>query len=215
MREEVWKPVVGWEDFYEISSLGRLRRLRSEKPNRVGKVLKGTLDDYGYRKYHLRAEGRSLTRSAHRLVAEAHIPNPDGLPLVLHGPNRQGDNSIGNLRWGTNSDNMRDRRRDGTDYELNKTHCPKGHEYTPENTYWADASRTSRKCKTCHNSRRWKGDEPDYDPMRNCRLSEEDIPEIRRLLAEKVPQWRIGEMFGVSQTAIKDVNIGKTWSHVL
>lgn len=31
-----------------------------------------------------------------------------------------------------------------------KTHCPQGHEYTPENTYdWSDATRTRRACRAC------------------------------------------------------------------
>ena len=31
-----------------------------------------------------------------------------------------------------------------------KTHCHKGHEFTPENTYvWSNGSRTHRMCRTC------------------------------------------------------------------
>ena len=35
-----------------------------------------------------------------------------------------------------------------------KTHCPKGHEYTPENTYRHPARKQSRQCKACRV--RWK-----------------------------------------------------------
>lgn len=134
--------------------MGRLRRLRSEKPNREGVIVNGSINSNGYRVYHLREGDRDLTRTAHRLVAEAFIPNPAGYPLVLHGVNGPLDNSTENLRWGTNSDNMRDRRRDGTDFEVNKTHCPVGHEYVPENIIWNNVERTHRKCRACHNGRR-------------------------------------------------------------
>lgn len=154
MKSEDWNPVVGWEEFYEISSLGRLRRLRSKKLNREGVILSGSVNPNGYRIYHLREGSRDASKKAHRLVAEAFIPNPQGYPLVLHGVNGVSDNSVDNLRWGTNSDNMRDRRRDGTDFEVNKTHCPAGHEYTPDNIHWNNSDRTHRKCRKCHNDRR-------------------------------------------------------------
>jgi hypothetical protein len=45
----------------------------------------------------------------HRLVALAFIPNPDCLPYVLHGVNGAADNRASQLRWGTHSDNEKDK----------------------------------------------------------------------------------------------------------
>lgn len=45
-------------------------------------------------------------------------------------------------------------------------------------------------------------------------LTEEDIPEVRRLLALGETQQAIAEKFGVTQTAISSVNTGRRWSHV-
>lgn len=214
MTDEEWRPVVGWEGLYEVSSLGRVKRVSSLKSNRVGKVLTGVADKNGYRMYHLRDGGRSRTYSAHRLVALAHIPNPDELPYVLHGPAGVSDNSTANLRWGTNSDNMRDRRRDGTDFEVNKTHCPQGHEYTGDNIIWNNSEKTQRKCRICHNSRRWKGEEPDYNPVRNFKVTPEIVRAIREMKGAGVPQHEIGRMYGVSPMTVSLIQQGKTWKNV-
>ena len=158
MTEEVWKGAYGFEDYYEISNRGRLRSKDRITPNTLtggtstvpGRILKGRVNKAGYRQFTLSVGQKNTTRTAHRLVAIAHIPNPEGLPLVLHGPAGRLDNSVQNLRWGTNSDNMLDKRRDGTDHMLNRTHCPQNHEYTPENTR-LDAG--SRRCITCSRER--------------------------------------------------------------
>lgn len=44
----------------------------------------------------------------HRAIAEAFIPNPDNLPMVRHLNDIPYDNSVENLAWGTQKDNMRD-----------------------------------------------------------------------------------------------------------
>lgn len=158
MMNERWRDVVGFEGEYQVSDQGRVRSLDRERDNLLtggvsvipGRVLKGRKNRGGYAQVNLSVRQKTTTRPVHRLVAEAFIPNPDNLPLVLHGPAGALDNSVGNLRWGTNSDNMRDRRRDGTDPMLSKTHCPHGHEYTPENTLMDSGS---RKCRACLRAR--------------------------------------------------------------
>lgn len=36
----------------------------------------------------------------------------------------------------------------------NKTHCPRGHEYTKDNTYWVGPKKTFRRCSTCQKNSR-------------------------------------------------------------
>jgi hypothetical protein len=50
------------------------------------------------------------------------------------------------LYQGDSADNIKDRDRELGHHNNRKTHCPQGHEYTPENTYLI---RGSRLCKTC------------------------------------------------------------------
>lgn len=158
MTEEVWRPVVGWEGWYEVSSHGRVRSLDRERPNpltggvsvHTGRVIRPRVNRGGYLQVNLHRPGHRKTRPVHRLVAEALIPNPEGLPLVLHGLAGTRDNSVPNLRWGTTSDNMRDRIRDGTCRESSKTHCPEGHEYSSDNTrIESRGNRTQRRCRKC------------------------------------------------------------------
>ncbi len=52
-----------------------------------------------------------------------------------------------NHLWlGTRKDNLMDMSKKKRSYQQKKTHCPKGHEYTPENTYLYKTSRWCREC---------------------------------------------------------------------
>jgi len=83
------------------------------------------------------------------------LPGP-GMQINHHCDNRPCVN-VEHLYEGTHAQNMRDMVERGRApkckaAELNKakTHCPQGHEYTPENTY---RFRTSRQCVTCRGER--------------------------------------------------------------
>ena len=103
-----------------MSDLGRVRsmdRIVADKRTGTAK-LKGRIMQPGRRGSHLAVGlskgGIKTTIRIHRLVAAAWIgPCPDGLE-VCHGPNGQMDNSVGNLRYDTHSNNGLDKRRDGT-----------------------------------------------------------------------------------------------------
>ena len=49
----------------------------------------------------------------HRLVALVYLPNPEGLPYVCHKDNVPTNNSVNNLYWGTQKDNMSQASREG------------------------------------------------------------------------------------------------------
>jgi hypothetical protein len=59
----------------------------------------------------------------HRLVAQAFLPNPNNLPVVMHKDNNKYNNHVSNLKWGTYSENTLQACRDGLvnpPYEYNK-----------------------------------------------------------------------------------------------
>ena len=62
-----------------------------------------------------------------------------------------------NLCYGTHGENEADKVRHGTHRNGNKTHCPQGHEYTPENTYiYPSGARGCQACTTEYGKKRWQ-----------------------------------------------------------
>lgn len=94
---EEWRPVVGYEGFYEVSSLGRIRRV---------KIITPVLKKHGYLQVSLtdKSGGRKSLR-LHRLVAEAFIPNPLDKPQVNHMDENTLNNRADNLEWATPKEN--------------------------------------------------------------------------------------------------------------
>jgi hypothetical protein len=75
---EEWRPVVGYEGLYEVSSLGRVRRVGTGKGARAGHILTPALS-CGYPSVGLYRDGRQLRRRIYQLVAAAFIgPCPPG-----------------------------------------------------------------------------------------------------------------------------------------
>lgn len=115
---EIWKDIKGYEGFYQVSSEGRVKRVkRSFKCSTVyggnatlkELILKPRYDSkakglkHGY--FRVSLKGKSFC--VHRLVAEAFIPNPDNKPYVDHIDTDIENNKASNLRWVTASENNR------------------------------------------------------------------------------------------------------------
>lgn len=149
MRPEQWKPVVGYEDLYEVSDQGRVRSVRRGNllrpmPTTNGKYLVVDL-------YRGGKETRKMTR-VHRIVAMAFIgpPADEALTDCCHLDGDGHNNAATNLRWATHGDNLQDRIAHGTHPSATKTHCPAGHALVPGNLL-AHPLRTKghRVCKEC------------------------------------------------------------------
>ena len=68
-------------------------------------MLKGSFGEHGYHYFRLSKNGKKKMFYAHRLVAEAFLPNPNNLPVVNHIDGNKLNNDINNLRQITNSEN--------------------------------------------------------------------------------------------------------------
>ena len=99
---EHWKAIAGYEEIYEVSDLGRVRSLKFWKE----KILKPQKDKGGYLHVGLSKDGQIKHTYVHRLVAEAFIPNPQGLETVNHKDEDKTNNSVANLEWMSNKDNL-------------------------------------------------------------------------------------------------------------
>lgn len=111
---ELWKPVKGFEGYYEVSSLGRVRSVdrlvctgikHSEKRVAKGKILKPNLKKTGYLSVDLKCEQKSKTVSVHRLVAIAFCEHEPGKDAVNHKNLDKTDNRAINLEWCTYKEN--------------------------------------------------------------------------------------------------------------
>ena len=99
---EEWRPVIGYEGLYEVSSLGRVRSLdRYDRMNRFceGRILKSYTYRGGYLFVQLSSNGKLKHHLVHRLIAQAFIPNPDNLPQINHKDEVKSNNCVDNLEW--------------------------------------------------------------------------------------------------------------------
>ena len=162
MENEIWKSVVGYEGFYEVSNMGRVRSVErwvraSNKTDSLrlspAKVRSLSVKSSGHLKVSLYREGKEKTHHVHTLVLTSFVgPRPEGQE-GCHNNGDPSDNHLTNLRWDTKSENSLDKGRHGTDHKKNITHCPKGHELKSPNLT-ADFERTGhRKCKACSRER--------------------------------------------------------------
>lgn len=106
MDNEIWKPVPGYEGYYQVSSLGRVKRIKGGKGTVSGSILKNSITNCGYFNVGLSVNSKLKIVGVHRLVAEAFIPNPDNKPEVNHINGDKQDNRIVNLEWSTRSENI-------------------------------------------------------------------------------------------------------------
>lgn len=109
MDNERWKPVVGFEYFYEVSDAGRVRR----RINR--EIMVPSFDGKGYPRVTLSRPGHRHKALIGVLVLEAFVgPRPEGMEM-RHFPLRDSTcNYLENLSWATRSVNQRDRAIHGT-----------------------------------------------------------------------------------------------------
>lgn len=110
---EIWKPVVGYEGLYRVSSIGNVYSEIKDVPTKWGSsfkrggiVLKSSLDADGYERVRLYKNQKSKTVQVHRLVAMAFIDKVEGKDQVNHMNGKRNDNRLENLEWCTCKENI-------------------------------------------------------------------------------------------------------------
>ena len=143
MTDEQWRPVPGWEGYYNVSNLGRVWSVRRDKPMRSH-----ALPHTGHLNVKLKRDGVVTSTGVHALVAAAFVgPRPEGME-VCHNNGDPSDNRLENLRYDTRRANQLDAVRHGTHSMTRKTACKLGHAYDEANTIRrSDGGRDCRICR--------------------------------------------------------------------
>ena len=97
---EIWKPVVGYEDTYIVSSFGKVANAKTKR------ILKQYKEKSGYLRVCLSHNGSRKVWRVHRLVALTFLPNKENKPFIDHINGKRDDNRVENLRWCTNTENL-------------------------------------------------------------------------------------------------------------
>lgn len=142
MENEIWKDVVDFEGYYQVSNLGRFRSLdrvviRKDGANHTvkGGVLKGTTKSGhdGYVTVALNKGEVRITRKLHRLIAIAFMPIDNYKNMdVNHIDFDRTNNTLSNLEWVTHQENIK-HSSDAGRYKDNTKGCRNGRAgYTKE-----------------------------------------------------------------------------------
>lgn len=101
---EKWKDIPGYETYYMVSDIGRVKSLPRNGTVNHEVILKPKVVN-GYLTVHLRRSGYSKHKKIHRLVAMAFILNTYEKPCVNHKDGNKQNNKLGNLEWCTYREN--------------------------------------------------------------------------------------------------------------
>lgn len=242
---EEWRDVIGFEGLYQVSSLGRVksveRRIKVNGSQQACKTIKERIcfqkqnrpTGRGYVRYlvSLYKSNKQTTRNVARLVAEAFIPNPLGLPCVLHLDDNALNNRVENLEWGTPQENSRQAAERGRLRYGQEHHASSLSDVDRRNAYEMLASglpvsevatRLSAPfgaiCDLKHG--RIKGYGKVETPRLfvhgssagNVKLTEDQVLEIKRMLTAGERQADIATRFGVAKSTIAAINHGANWA---
>ena len=101
---EVWLDVVGYEKLYQVSSVGRVRRISSIQ-FKNGIILSSATTRMGYKMVVLTKDGIRKSIKVHRLVARVFLEPDPTRSCVNHKNGIKYDNRAENLEWCTVHEN--------------------------------------------------------------------------------------------------------------
>ena len=102
---EIWKDIEETEGLYQVSNLGRFKRLERDRFSEM--ILKLGKYSNGYYQFSVVIKRKRITAIAHRIVAKYFIPNPENKSQVNHKNGIKTDNRVENLEWVSHSENMK------------------------------------------------------------------------------------------------------------
>ena len=111
---EEWRDIKGFEGYYQISNMGRVKILKRTVWNSgrgyyvtvPEKIRKAKKNNGGYLLVQLSKDGKRKYCLMHRLVAQAFLKNPMGYTEVNHIDENKENNCAENLEWCSRSYNV-------------------------------------------------------------------------------------------------------------
>jgi hypothetical protein len=91
--EEIWKDIKGYEGLYQVSNLGNVKSL---KTNKILKKIQGQYYNVGLYNNRIKKHIK-----IHRLVAETFLSNPNNYDCINHKDENKYNNNVNNLEWCT------------------------------------------------------------------------------------------------------------------
>lgn len=99
IEEEIWKDIPGYEEYYEASNTGLIRR--------KSYIMKCRITKDGYPAITLCGGGKQKSKTIHRIIAELFVENPENKPQVNHKDGIKQNAFASNLEWMTSSENVK------------------------------------------------------------------------------------------------------------
>lgn len=101
---EKWVNIPGYENYYQASNLGNVRRVKyydaaSKGHHDCMRNMKFHESSGGYMRVKLTMLGIEKLYLVHRLISQAFIPNPNNFPCVNHKDGNKTHNYVENLEW--------------------------------------------------------------------------------------------------------------------
>lgn len=182
VREE-WRPVLGGD--YEVSSLGRVRRMRPAASTSVQRLLRPSLKSTGYLGVRLYVNGHATDFAVHALVAEAFIGRrPRGL-VVNHIDCDRTNNAHSNLEYVTHRQNI------------------------------LHAARLGRTAKGVRHGRHtMPGRTARGERVNTARLTAPMVSELRTSKALGESAEALSSRFGICVTQVYNIVARRAWRHV-
>jgi hypothetical protein len=179
------RPVPGFPG-YTVTPLGQVFSVTSNWRGYGKRTLTPHPNSHGYPRVKLRdPEGKHRTVLVHTTVANTFLsPRPEGSE-VRHLDGDKNNNAVSNLAWGTAAENAADRDRHGTTARGNRNGARK------------------HPAQLAHGER-----------ASNAKLKEADVVAIRAAVDAGEPQRDVATRYGVSESTVSCIILGKTWRGV-
>ena len=112
--EEVWKDIEEFQNFYQISNLGRVKRKRRYVKNNIQRgsrmiderISSPQDNGRGYKQIYVSINNKRIMLYVHRLVASYFIENPNKKLEVNHLDGNKSNNNVNNLEWVSRLENQ-------------------------------------------------------------------------------------------------------------